>query len=481
MYDCDGSCFPRPCCRCWIGPTGPTGPEGPTGPIGDSGPTGPTGPVSGLTNLVDGGSPGSVRGIHTLTGDDMGAIGPYAMAIGSETGASGDNAFALGDQTNAIGASSFAGGVHSTAEGVGSFAMGLSARASGEGSHAEGKSTQAAGPQTHAEGNATQATGSNAHAEGFVTISSSESTHAEGLGTRATDMAAHAEGYYTVASGRSAHAEGSSTTASTVASHAEGSSTTASAVAAHAEGIHTTADALGSHAEGIGTTTQGYEYAHIMGRYGKADATYSWFLGNGLQLQPNLAAKILTSGEAFIQQNWNSGRTGYAEMYETESGQSILPGYFVTFGASGSKIRIWQDGDSYILGVTHMVPGFVAGSGELHWQGKFLTDDWGSPRMEDVSVPDDLDEAGNVRIPAHTESRPMLNPQFDPTLDYVSRESRPEWVRVGILGQLLVRDDGTLTPGGYCLPDATGIATAAPFGYRVLKRDSPDRAIILFR
>ena len=456
------------------------------------GPTGPTGPAGGLQNLIDGNAPGSVRGIHTR--DDY-QMGENAFAIGTATAASGDNSFAQGIRSEASGGASSAQGYEtvssalaSHAEGNGSAATGEAAhaeggsRASGFYSHAEGLQTWAQGEASHAEGNRSTASGDAAHTEGVQAVASGENAHAEGNMTLASGFTAHAEGIQTEASGYCAHAEGDETLAGGSFTHAEGISTQSLGIATHAEGILTSATGNYSHAEGAATSTNGYFGAHIMGSYGRAEAPYSWFLANGQnELNQGLAAKILYTGDAYIDNAWNGGGADYAELYETESGQSIEPGFFVTFAGAGKKIRLAQSYDKYILGVVSAAPGFVAGGGDLRWKNKFKTDAWGRVLFEDIAVPETKDKQGNIISPARVESRPVLNPAYDPGRAYVPRQNRPEWVKVGLLGMLRVRDDGTLIPGGYCLPGTNGIATAAHEGYRVLERTGPDQALILFR
>ena len=333
---------------------------------------------------------------------------------------------------------------------------------------AVGTSTLASGEAAFAEGSQTQATGNFAHAEGRLTVASGPSSHAEGIETAAAGFGSHAEGDETNAVGDF--------------SHAEGLGTRATGIASHAEGILTTASGNFSHAEGTGTSTNNFFGAHIMGSFGSAEAPYSWFLANGTsELNTGLAAKILHTGDAFIDHAWNGGGADYAELYETESGQPIEPGYFVTFAGASDKIRIAQLSDGYILGIVSASPGFVAGTGELRWKNKYKTDKWGRILNEDVPVPEVKDKDGKVIVPAHTESRPALNPVYDPKRAYVPRAIRPEWVKVGLLGAILVRTDGTLTAGGYCNVGVNGVATAAHTGYRVLKRIDTDQALILFK
>ena len=85
-------------------------------------------------------------------------------------------------------------------------------------------------------------------------------------------------------------------------------------------------------------------------------------------------------------------------------------------------------------------------------------------------------------IPAHTETRFLLNPHYDPDREYLGRQSRPEWSPVGMIGQLVVIDDGSCETDGYCKVAEGGIATRSddPTPYRVLARlDSNHIRIVL--
>ena len=56
------------------------------------------------------------------------------------------------------------------------------------------------------------------------------------------------------------------------------------------------------------------------------------------------------------------------------------------------------------------------------------------------------------------------------TLEYVPRGARKEYSKVGLLGQLVVQDDGTCEVNGYCTASVNGVATKSDSGYRVIKR-----------
>ncbi|WP_082232874.1 peptidase G2 autoproteolytic cleavage domain-containing protein [Halobacillus massiliensis] len=413
-------------------------------------------------------------------------------------------------------------GTDTTASGFASHAEGVETTASGDnGSHAEGFLSTASGVGSHAEGGATTASGIVSHAEGELTIARGNASHAEGFTTTASALASHAEGYETTASGDfGSHAEGYETAASGVfGSHAEGYRTTASGNASHAEGDNTRAEGVSSHAEGLATNALDTG-AHIMGSFGDTEEDFSWFLANGTSpANKGLAAKILNNGEAYADVGWFSGGADYAELFETADGKSIETGYFVTL--EGDKIRKATQEDDYVLGVISANSGFVGNSGEFHWQGKYSADEWGNVHYKEVKlVPGKKEKkrtnklsekmkellAQNFEGKLDTESkekikelyaklekfspkardsfsvsRPVLNPDWKPEQKYVPRLQRPEWCVVGLMGQMLVRDDGTCHVDGYCQPNAEGVATHSTAGYRVMKRVSPNQVLVLFK
>lgn len=90
------------------------------------------------------------------------------------------------------------------------------------------------------------------------------------------------------------------------------------------------------------------------------------------------------------------------------------------------------------LGIVSATPAIVGDSGELHWQGKYITDDFGRVQYHDVVVPAEYDEEGNLLIEEHIESQPVLNPEWNPETKYIPRKDRPEWSTVGVIGKLVV-------------------------------------------
>jgi hypothetical protein len=347
-------------------------------------------------------------------------------------------------------------------------------------SYVDSKNTAATSFKSFAEGYNTVASGIASHAEGTGTVASGEWSHAEGASSKAVGVCSHSEGVVTSAMGTAAHSEGYETRAINVASHAEGIKTTTSGYSSHAEGLDTTASGDFSHAEGKGTDTNWLEGAHIMGTYGDATKPYSWHLANGMAAdKKGLAAVITNDGAASIDSVWSAGSMGYSELFETFDGRVIDCGYFVT--VRGRKIQKANSQDRFILGVTTAVTGFLGNAADLRWKNKYITDEWGRIKYQEVVVPALIDERGNVLIPEHKERQPLLNHMWDKNEEYIPRSQRQEWVPVCLMGQVLVRDNGTCVENGYCIVTDSGIAINSTRGYRVLERTGPSQILILLR
>ncbi|MDR4985716.1 peptidase G2 [Bacillus cereus] len=306
------------------------------------------------------------------------------------------------------------------------------------------------------------------HAEGLHSHAEGTASHAEGLLTHAKGSFSHAEGSKSKATGHSSHSEGSETTAGGSYAHAEGKHTIAFGEAAHAEGTATIANGFSSHAEGNHTSTAHFAGSHIMGKFGTAEEAYSWFIANGTNdTDHNIGAKWLAhNGEMYIDgSSYNAGGTDFAQMFETADSSPIDVGYFVTF-SSDEKIRIATSNDSFILGISSATPALIGNSGALSWQKRYKTDNFGKRQY--------------VRTETH-EIQPLLNTEWDPACKYIARKDRTEWLPVGLIGQMLVRDDGTCETHGYCRPNDDGIATKAESGFFVIKRTGDNQILILFR
>lgn len=156
-------------------------------------------------------------------------------------------------------------------------------------------------------------------------------------------------------------------------------------------------------------------------------------------------------------------------MFEWQDGnpnEENRRGLFVTL--DGEKIRLANAGD-YIIGAVSANPSVVGDAQSEQWKDRYLTDVFGSPIYE------------TVKIDGEEVIRQAINPDYDPTNPYINRETRKEWAAVGLIGKLVVIDDGTCQPNGYCKVADGGTATTAENGYRVLSRLDDNHIRILLR
>ena len=324
-------------------------------------------------------------------------------------------------------------------------------------------------------------------------IASGSRSHAEGTYTTASGLYSHAEGGYTTASGQEAHAEGEFTTASGNWSHAEGVHTTASGDYSHAEGRYTTASGVSSHAEGYFTTAS--DYQHSSGKYNDEksapssgdtqDTTHSdaiFMVGCGTSSAKKNAFRITSGGKCYGAMAFGASGADFAELFEWADGNpndEDRRGLFVTL--EGEKIKLANAGDDYI-GIISGDQAFIGNSASEEWQGKYLTDVFGAKLSQEVEVPAKIDDVtGKVIIPASTTIQYVLNPDYNPNEEYIMRENRKEWGIVGLIGQIVMIDDGTCVVGGRVEPSTNGIGTASNNGYRVMKRIDENHIKVLVK
>ena len=185
------------------------------------------------------------------------------------------------------------------------------------------------------------------------------------------------------------------------------------------------------------------------------------------------AFRVTTDGYCRGQNAFSGSGADYAEYFEWADGNpdgEDRRGYFVTL--EGRKIRKATGADAYILGVISTTPAMIGNTYSDLWQGMYVTDIFGERLKETIEVEAATDPDTGEVIPAHTETRFKLNPEYDPAQPYVGRHERPEWGAVGIVGQLVAIDDGTCTVNGYCkvTDSGTGTQSEERTAYRVMER-----------
>ena len=319
-------------------------------------------------------------------------------------------------------------------------------------------------------------------------------SHAEGVSTTANGNYSHAEGYRTQANGVYSHAEGNNTIAKSQNSHAEGYQTSANGAHSHAEGGNTKALGGYSHAQNCYTITSAF-YETTMGYFNKTNsvATYkttniALSIGNGKsESSRGNAFEVLFNGSVKGDMSYSTPAADYAEMFEWEDGNpdnEDRVGYFVVLHSG--KIQKATSNDKLIIGIVSSTPG-VIGNNPMRWNNKYANDEWGRPVYEEVDVPytemvEQEDGTTKEKTFYHKEVHRKFNPEWRGEETYIDRTERKEWAAVGLLGKILVRQDGTLIQGKFCKANNNGKATISnDDGYYVIKVINDSQALVLIK
>lgn len=368
--------------------------------------------------------------------------------------------------------------------GVCSVAMGYQTEASGDFSYAEGNSTIADGVNSHAQGRLTKATTTDSEVYTTSDTGNGYCTHAEGYGTVSLGVCSHAEGQGTKASGHNSHSQGKLTVASGDQSHAQGYNCTASGHHSFAGGHSSQSEGTTSFSHGFGLVAKNYQT--VFGKYNShdgfpgagasasapSDNTTLFMVGNGTadDARSN-CLRLTSSGNLYLAGTVSPSGADFAEFFEWADGNpdnEDRRGKFVTL--DGEKIKLANTDDDYILGVVSATPCVVGNASSEEWHNKYLVDEFGIKMTREVEITESIDESTGKIIPAHTEIQYILNPEYDDSREYISREFRQEWSPIGLHGQLIVVDDGTCQVNGYCSPMVNGVGTMSESGYRVMSR-----------
>lgn len=160
---------------------------------------------------------------------------------------------------------------------------------------------------------------------------------------------------------------------------------------------------------------------------------------------------ITHKGEVYAKGSYNTIGADYAEYFEWADGNPLnedRTGLLVSL--YGEKIEL-AHGDDF-MGAVSVNPSMVGNAQFTNWRGRFETDVFGRVQY---------DEAG----------KPIVSDEYDKKMKYIPRADRPEWSPIGLVGRLIIVDDGSCKVGGY-VSARHGIGTAcfAKTAARVLKR-----------
>ena len=133
--------------------------------------------------------------------------------------------------------------------------------------------------------------------------------------------------------------------------------------------------------------------------------------------------KLRGDGNAYADGSWNGGGADYAEYFEWDDGNAANEdrrGFSVVLVNNNMRKATADDDASSIIGVVSGNPSVVGDTDIGAWKHKYQRDDYGTYQR------DENDER-------------ILNPDYNPDQEYTSREDRPEWDTVGLMGKLRIR------------------------------------------
>ena len=137
--------------------------------------------------------------------------------------------------------------------------------------------------------------------------------------------------------------------------------------------------------------------------------------------------RVRGDGNVYADGTFNPNGADYAEYFEwTDGNSSNEDRRGMTVVLDGNKIKVSTSSDSTdnIIGVVSGNASVIGDSSWNKWSDKYLKDDYGTYQR---------DENGERK----------LNPSFDDTKTYVSREDRQEWDAIGMIGKLRIRKGQT--------------------------------------
>ena len=198
-------------------------------------------------------------------------------------------------------------------------------------------------------------------------------------------------------------------------------------------------------------------------KYFGADKTL-FVVGDGASADNKNTVFLIQKGKAACRgavdsnQSWVADFAEYFEWADGNPNNEDRVGYMVQM--NDTKIEKATD-FANCIGIVSGTAAFISGGCLFEWHGKYLRDDFGRELK---------DENGES----------ILNPNYNKDLEYIPREYRKEWSPIGLVGQVLTRQDGTLKIGGFA-GCKDGIATNSTTGYRVLRIINENVALLLVK
>jgi hypothetical protein len=157
---------------------------------------------------------------------------------------------------------------------------------------------------------------------------------------------------------------------------------------------------------------------------------------------PDNKFHLLGNGNLRLDGSASSPAADYAEYFELKDGEAAIE-VGETVVLDGDRIRKFDsnvDTVTDIVGVVrHTDTSTFTGNAPLNWPSRYQKTEFGE-------------------ILLSTSGTPLENPDFDPEQEYIPREERPEWYKIGMLGQVAVKPGATKHPNWIKMKDLSGAA-----------------------
>ena len=192
--------------------------------------------------------------------------------------------------------------------------------------------------------------------------------------------------------------------------------------------------------------------AVVSGEYADMPANnrYRIAVGNGTSSAAQNCFTVDADG-AVNAASYNTPGADYAEYFEWLDGNKDKEdrrGLLVTL--NGDRL-VPAHGEDFI-GAVSAAPSVVGSAYESFWHGKYKTDIFGALQFDD-------------------DGKPVISGEFDPGRKYIPRSERPEWSPVGLVGKLIITDDGSCRTGGYVsAKEGVGTSCGKRTNARVIRR-----------
>ena len=210
--------------------------------------------------------------------------------------------------------------------------------------------------------------------------------------------------------------------------------------------------------------------ALVAGVYGEVASSSYINIGGGTSSARANIFVVTNSGDVQAAGTYDTIGADYAEYFEWADGNPD--------GEDRRGMLVSLDGDRLIpahgddiLGAVSAVPSVIGNSADEHWRGRYKTDVFGCEILGE-------------------DGKPILSDDYDPEKKYISRAKRPEWAAVGLVGRLIVTDNGKcqvekpiIAQNGVAVPALRVIGENSTYAHniRMLKRIDKNHIEILIR